>query len=95
MIPHCCSFVEGKRKLLNGMAIQTTKPRLVTLPFGIPDRVERGIKISEDLFPRGLAPDRIPLHAERSGLEGVGAPTVVKRIEHDFDIVVVVNIFTP
>ena len=32
MIPHCCSFVEGKRKLLNGIAIHTTKPRLVTLP---------------------------------------------------------------
>src|SRR5260370_34147997 len=30
--PHSCCFVSGKRKLLNGIAIHTTKPRLVTLP---------------------------------------------------------------
>src|SRR5271155_3301348 len=32
MIPHSCCFVAGKRKLLNGIAIHTTNPLLVTLP---------------------------------------------------------------
>src|SRR5580704_6097174 len=33
MIPHSCCLVAGKRKLLKGIAIHTTKPRLVTLPL--------------------------------------------------------------
>src|ERR1700733_6526395 len=32
MIPHSCCFAVGNRRLLNGIAIQTTKPWLVTLP---------------------------------------------------------------
>jgi hypothetical protein len=50
--------------------------------------------VAGGLLPAGsFSPDGVPLHAERRGLEGVGAAAIVKRIEHDLDLIVVVNIF--
>ena len=41
----------------------------------------------------GFGPDGVPLHAERSGLEGIGAAAVVEGVENDLDLVVVEDIF--
>ena len=41
----------------------------------------------------GFGPDGIPLHAERSGLKGVGAATVVEGVKNDLDLVVVIDVF--
>jgi hypothetical protein len=46
------------------------------------------------LFLAGrLGPDRVPLHTEWRGLEGIGPAPVVKRIEDDLDLIVVVDVF--
>src|SRR5258708_16926269 len=45
------------------------------------------------LFARGFGIDGVPLHTERRGLKRVGAAAVMKRVEHDLDLIVVVNIF--
>src|SRR5579864_8077882 len=61
----------------------------------IPDRVEGRVEVSARLFLAGsLSPDGVPLHAERGGLKGIRAATVVKSIENNFDLVVVVNVFS-
>ena len=60
----------------------------------IPHRVERSIEVAADFVARGFGPDGVPLHAQRSGLEGVGSAAVVKGVEHHLDLVVVVDVFT-
>src|ERR1035441_5136042 len=60
----------------------------------IPHRIERRVEMRAGLFlARSLGPDRVPLHAERCGLEGVGAAAVVEGVEDDLDLIVVEDIF--
>src|SRR4029077_6336200 len=62
------------------------------LPPRVPHGVERNVEIPVGFFTGGLGPNGVPLHPERSGLKRVGASAVVKSVEHDFDIVVVVDV---
>ncbi len=58
----------------------------------IPDGVKRRIEISVDFVAGGLTPIGIPLHSKRSRLEGVGPTPVVESIQHNLDLIVVVNV---
>src|ERR1700719_3563137 len=59
----------------------------------IPYRIERRVEVGARLFLAGsLRPYGIPLHAKRSGLKGIGTATVVKGVENNFDLIVVVDV---
>ena len=92
MIPHVLIFRRRKTQALEWNRHPHHKAAAGHLAPRIPHRVERRIEISIHLLARRFGPDRIPLHAQRRGLEGIGPPPVVKRIEHHLDLVVVVNI---
>src|SRR6202140_677647 len=60
----------------------------------IPDRIERRVEVRARLLLAGsLRPYGVPLHAERCGLEGIRTAAVVKGVENNFDLIVVVNVF--
>ena len=59
----------------------------------IPQGIERRVEVSTDLFVGRLTPDRVPLDAQRIDLEGVCAPSIVKRIQHHLDRVIFTHIF--
>ena len=94
MIPHSCFLPAGKRRLLNGMDIEDDKAAAGNFSVRIPDSVERSVEVCAGFFfARGLGPDRVPLHAERRGLEGIGAAAIMKGVEHDLDLIVVEDVF--
>src|SRR5579863_4141424 len=45
------------------------------------------------LLARSFGVDGVPLHAQRRGLKSISAAAVVKCIENDFDLVIVVDVF--
>ena len=71
-------------------------PRYVSLRSNfaarVPNRIERRIPVPH-LGAGRFGPDRVPLHSQRSCLERVSASPVVKRVEHNLDVIVIVDIF--
>src|ERR1700675_2829158 len=59
----------------------------------IPHRVEGRVEVGARLFLAGsLRPYGVPLHAERCGLKGICAAAVVKGVENNVDLIVVVDV---
>ena len=84
----------GKAQALEGNLHPYNESVACDFPARVPHRVKRSVEVALRFFlARGLGPDRVPLHAERRGLEGIGATAVVKCVEDDLDLVVIVNVF--
>ena len=93
-MPQSC-FGRGKAQALEGNRHPYDESAVGHFAARIPYGVERSIEVTLGLLlAGGLGPDSVPLHAEGRGLKGVGAAAVVKGIEHDLDLVVVVNVFS-
>src|ERR1700687_1605409 len=60
----------------------------------IPHRVKRRVEVGARLFLAGsLRPYGVPLHAERCGLKGIRATAVVKGVENNFYLIVVIDLY--
>ncbi len=74
------------RRLLNGMVMSTTKPSGVRSPTAFPHRIEAIVIVS------ALAQARVGLHAQGVDREQVAALAVVKRVEQDQHLIVLLNL---
>src|ERR1700686_3962701 len=84
----------GKAKALEGNRHPYDIAMAGDLAARIPDRVERRVEVRARLFLAGsLRPNGAPLPPGRCGLEGVGTAAVVKGVENNLDLIVVVNVF--
>src|SRR5215469_7902152 len=60
----------------------------------IPNGVERGVEMPlRFLVAGGFRPNGVPLNAQGGGLERVRPAAVVKGVENDLDLIVIVNVF--
>src|ERR1700726_2539386 len=87
MIPQVCGSLEAKRRLRNGIANHTTKPRSVTLPVEFHTVSNDGSKSWPSVH---RASNCTP--SKRVCYKGVGAAVVMERIEHDLDRVIVEDV---